>query len=339
MKHILQNIQTKYQTHWKEHEHKINQVQTEAENEIQSLMRNIVTKYVEIGEIKDRNEIVTSMLQSNKNVSEPLYISTKATNAVSTEPVVTRQQTIGIYERYNPNTTNSNNVQSKNELLLKVADATRPRSSAAHQSLQALCRENMMKTTLQPSIFRQMNPITDSEKMMPPSSSSTSFSRDYGNHRESMIPKYLYTSSTNKYQQQSSGTNEIVVNSVTTNSSHHHKNEKLKEKYPLASLPEEMKVHFHPATTSEEVKNAYRKKLFPLSENTKPSSSSEINTKQEQQQQSFLTNKPSGVEQGLLTKKDTREFWRQKLSQPVSGGDIGGKDDGQKPIENKRNVN
>lgn len=71
----MHDIQTRYQTHWKEHETKIQQVQNEAENNIQNLMKNIVGKYVELSELNDPSKTPNDIEKTTAEFREVLKLN------------------------------------------------------------------------------------------------------------------------------------------------------------------------------------------------------------------------------------------------------------------------
>ena len=75
IQNILHDIQTRYQTHWKEHETKIQQVQNEAENNIQNLMKNIVGKYVELSELNDPSKTHNDIEKTTAEFREVLKLN------------------------------------------------------------------------------------------------------------------------------------------------------------------------------------------------------------------------------------------------------------------------
>lgn len=132
IQNILQNIQSKYQTHWKDHENKIHKVQTDAEIEIQQLMRNIVGKYVQLTELKDRTKVAADVVQK-QSINEPLHIDIENK----------RDKDIANY-LYQPTDTNTSKL-NKNNLLLKVVEPLR--NFPAHSDSEKSVSTEGLKTT------------------------------------------------------------------------------------------------------------------------------------------------------------------------------------------------
>ena len=61
---ILNDIQTKYASHWKHHDYNIQQVQTQAGDQLQSLMKNVVGKYMKLSDIQQQSTASSSSTTS-----------------------------------------------------------------------------------------------------------------------------------------------------------------------------------------------------------------------------------------------------------------------------------
>ena len=130
---ILDDIQNKYQTHWKEHEHKIQQVQSNAEHEIQTLMKNIVGKYVQLTELKDRTKVATNITTKTK-ISEPLYVDTINFNETEDMCRLKRDEQI-----------NFNATKNSKDLLLKIARPLQPVKLDCNSDLSSAQEVNKTK--------------------------------------------------------------------------------------------------------------------------------------------------------------------------------------------------
>lgn len=269
--HILKSTQRKYQTHWREHEHKISQVQADAENEIQILMKNIVTKYAEYGDGECGEE--TKNIINPKHITEPLYISTKINS--NTLPNSRELSNEGMEEITYPTAT-----KPKSNLLLKVAETSnsdRPKN----RSVQELYRGNMLSTNTglctlqqhQDTHSLQINfekpvrcDLFSTEPIRPNHSSSEKLNLHSGEHLANQKSSEKKESDIHK-KIKNFKTNEVNLNLDPTRPSF-----------------EEGKISFHLKSHLNTSK--------PVAENTlKPNE--------------------------MLSKKDAKEFWRQKLTQPV----------------------
>ncbi|XP_012557779.2 putative autophagy-related protein 11 [Hydra vulgaris] len=130
---ILYDIQNKYQTHWKEHEHKLQEVQSQAENEIQALMKNIVGNYIKLADDKDYNKtkLKTEISQqSNKNTILKAGIAQQRKNHFADGEVLNQKQlfhkyfTENILKKKNESQTNSDISKAvMNEILNKTPES------------------------------------------------------------------------------------------------------------------------------------------------------------------------------------------------------------------------
>lgn len=116
----MHNIQQKYAHHWQEHEKKIQQMQSHAENEIQFLMENIVCKYVQMNELRNRASTACHFLSDSQPLSHNiLQDGGKETNtdvgARYTKPLFINTNQMESKEYYEDN----------RDLLLKIAEPRR----------------------------------------------------------------------------------------------------------------------------------------------------------------------------------------------------------------------
>ena len=66
---ILHDIQTKYASHWKHHELNIQQVQSQAGDQLQSLMKNVVGKYIKLNELQQSTSTPPSSVETPSMVT------------------------------------------------------------------------------------------------------------------------------------------------------------------------------------------------------------------------------------------------------------------------------
>ena len=90
VREILAQVQGKYHLQLKDHEKRIREVQEQAEHEIHSLMKNIVDKYVQIADIKERQEQVKHLIEEKELEQKSCSTSlahTSAAEATTVSPV------------------------------------------------------------------------------------------------------------------------------------------------------------------------------------------------------------------------------------------------------------
>ena len=179
--------------------------------------------------------------------------------------------------------------KSRNELLLKIADATKADISKK-QSLQTLCRENLVKSHEYPLQPRQ-------EKINIPlgldKTNQLFCSRDV-------------TSSASRLTQDS--TNKYTMSTCTATKYSSRTNHDTRE---IRSSSDDGKT----------VRSSCDDSKLPFSQQQQHNGGSGGGCGGGSGS-SIYDKTSNSADQGLLTKKDTREFWRLKLSQPSTSVDL-----------------